>query len=78
MTNLTRDQVLQIIESAGVKGETLELRRAKLGQVDLSGINLRMANLSEADLSAAKFTGADLFRAELSRAVSGIRHYLLD
>ena len=74
MTTLTREQVLQIIESAHSKGEMPKLFGADLAETELGRIDHTQAELHhtrldrveliQVDLSGVDFHGADLVGAD--------------
>ncbi len=65
MTNLTREQVLQIIEAARVKGEMPELSGANLPETELLRAELGGTKLSEAEILRAKLSGVELLQVDL-------------
>lgn len=72
MTKLTRDQVLQIVASAGERGEKPELFGANLGETEqlwakLGGTKISGAELLRADLSGMDLRGVDLRQANLKQ-----------
>jgi hypothetical protein len=67
MTKLTREQVLQIVASARVRGKTPELFGASLNETELLRAKLGGTKISEVELRRAKLSGAELLRADLSR-----------
>jgi uncharacterized protein YjbI with pentapeptide repeats len=57
------------VSSGGTTGERLIRRRAKLREVDLTGVALSQARLLNVDLAHVQLTGADLSDADLLEAV---------
>jgi len=65
---LTRVQVLELIEAAGQDGGA-DLNRRDLTGLDLSGVDFKRADLFAADLSGANLARANLAAANLNRAI---------
>ena len=73
MSNLTREEVLEILSNPPENGGFYDFRKLDLSGLDLSGVyfknaNLTSANLIRADLTSANLTDADLTRANLTSA----------
>ena len=68
---LTRADVLRIVQDARDRGVRPDLSGADLRGADLSGADLSGADLPGADLSGANLWRADLRRADLSGAAWG-------
>ena len=73
MSNLTREEVLEILSNPPENGGFYDFRKLDLSGLDLSGVyfknaNLTSANLTSADLIRANLTDANLTRANLTSA----------
>ena len=62
---MNREEALEIISNARVKGEIPNLSNANLSGVNLSNADLRYANLSDADLRYADLRYANLSNAKI-------------
>lgn len=65
---LTRKDVLKIIESTRSQGKKPDFRNAKLVEIDLSGENLSGVDFTKANLSSADLEQGNLENASLQRA----------
>ena len=70
MTQLSREQILQIIESARVSGEKPELFGADLSEAELLRAKLSGAELLRADLGGVDLRGVDLIKVEVAPVIA--------
>ncbi len=68
LDELTREDVEEMVQTAHNKQKKPLFIKAKLCQLDLSGINFRGADLSEVDFNGTDLSGANLNKANLRRA----------